>query len=65
MTDNKASEVETPPFCTVDFCLVPIGTASPSISKEIADVQRFLRGTGIKYSMHSAGTSLGKFSKDF
>ena len=61
LRDINATDIETPQFCTVDFCLIPIGTSSPSVSKEIADVQRFLKKTGVKYSMHSAGTSLGKF----
>ena len=63
MTDINPNDVGTPQFCTVDFCLIPIGTSTPSVSKEIADVQRFLKKTNVKYSMHSAGTSLGKVSR--
>ena len=43
----------------VDFCLVPIGTPTASVSKEVAEVQRLLKKSGAKYSMHSAGTTLG------
>lgn len=42
-----------------DFCLVPIGTPTASVSKEVAEVQRLLKKSGIKYSMHSAGTTIG------
>lgn len=43
---------------TTDFCLIPIGTPTASVSKEVAEVQRLLKKSGIKYSMHSAGTTL-------
>lgn len=53
-----------PPKCTADFCLIPIGTPSASVSEYIAEVQRLVRnhpltrsGT-VKWSMHSAGTTL-------
>lgn len=36
-----------------------IGTASPSVSAQIADVQRLIEASGIKYTLHSAGTTLG------
>lgn len=48
----------TPPKCVADFCLVPIGTPSASVSAQIADVQRVIRKSGIEYTMHSAGTTL-------
>ena len=62
---NKASQManeqlSTPPACTADFCLIPIGTPTASVSKEVAEVQRLLQKSGLKYSMHSAGTTLGK-----
>ena len=50
--------IATPPKCVADFCLVPIGTASASVSAEIADVQRLIRKSGVEYTMHSAGTTL-------
>lgn len=30
------------------------------MSKEVAEVQRLLKKSGLKYSMHSAGTTLGE-----
>ncbi|RAQ63984.1 putative cell wall biogenesis protein Ecm15 [Aspergillus flavus] len=36
-----------------------IGTSSPSVSAQIADVQRLIEKSGLKYVMHSAGTTLG------
>ena len=48
-------------YSTADFCLIPIGTPEASVSKEIAAVQRLLKKTRVKYSMHSAGTTLGSF----
>jgi hypothetical protein len=39
-----------------DFCLIPIGTPTASVSHEIAAVQRLLKKSGVNYSMHSAGT---------
>ncbi|KAJ5216334.1 uncharacterized protein N7498_002741 [Penicillium cinerascens] len=48
----------TPEKCTADFCLIPIGTASASVSAQIADVQRLIEQSGVKYTMHSAGTTL-------
>ncbi|KAK3647753.1 UPF0045 protein M15 [Elasticomyces elasticus] len=42
------------------FCIVPIGTPTASVSAEVAEVQRLLKKSGIKYSMHSAGTTIGK-----
>ncbi|KAH8671800.1 cell wall biogenesis protein-like protein Ecm15 [Tricladium varicosporioides] len=47
----------TPPVCVADFCLIPIGTPSPSVSNEIAAVQRLMKASGMSYSMHSAGTT--------
>ncbi|KAF7196220.1 hypothetical protein HII31_02287, partial [Pseudocercospora fuligena] len=35
------------------------GTPTASVSKEVAEVQRLLKKSGVKYSMHSAGTTLG------
>ena len=64
MANKSMDEVGTPSFCSADFCLIPIGTSTPSVSKEIADVQRFLKNSGIKHSMHSAGTTLGKFQSE-
>ena len=38
---------------------MPIGTPTASVSAEIAEVQRLLKKSGIKFSMHSAGTTIG------
>ncbi|KAH6669019.1 cell wall biogenesis protein-like protein Ecm15 [Halenospora varia] len=48
----------TPPVCVADFCLIPIGTPSPSVSNEVAAVQRLMKASGMSYSMHSAGTTV-------
>jgi uncharacterized protein YqgV (UPF0045/DUF77 family) len=42
-----------------DFCIIPIGTPSASVSSEVAAVQRLLKKSKIQYTMHSAGTTLG------
>ena len=54
--------LETPPACTADFCLIPLGTPTASVSKEVAEVQRLLKKSGLNYSMHSAGTTVGTFA---
>ncbi|RMJ25367.1 cell wall biogenesis protein [Aspergillus sp. HF37] len=51
-------EIPTPSHCTADFCLIPIGTSSPSVSAQIVDVQRLIQQSGLSYTMHSAGTTL-------
>lgn len=51
----------TPSSCTADFCLIPMGTPSPSVSAEIAEVQRLLKRSGLHFSMHSAGTTVGTY----
>lgn len=56
---NMANEsLKTPPKCTADFCLIPIGTPTASVSAQIADVQRLMKRSGLSYSMHSAGTTV-------
>ncbi|KAK4115342.1 hypothetical protein N656DRAFT_776458 [Canariomyces notabilis] len=52
------SKVETPARCYVDFCLVPVGTGHPSVAKEVAEVQKLLKASGLSYTMHSAGTTV-------
>ncbi|KAK9469857.1 YkoF-like protein [Lipomyces arxii] len=45
--------------CSADFCLIPMGTGeSASVSKYIAEVQVLIRSSGLKYAMHSAGTTV-------
>jgi uncharacterized protein (TIGR00106 family) len=61
--DEKASDllkIATPAKCTADFCLIPLGTPTASVSKEVAEVQRILKRSGLNYSMHSAGTTIGE-----
>ncbi|KAL2818493.1 YkoF-like protein [Aspergillus cavernicola] len=52
------ASIPTPSHCIADFCLIPIGTSSPSVSAQIADVQRLIEKSGLQYVMHSAGTTL-------
>ncbi|KKK23922.1 hypothetical protein AOCH_003828, partial [Aspergillus ochraceoroseus] len=63
-SDMSLASIPTPPHCTADFCLIPIGTSSPSVSAQIADVQRLVEQCGLKYVMHSAGTTLGMYFVD-
>ncbi|TKX23450.1 putative thiamine-binding protein [Elsinoe australis] len=58
MSSNALNDIPLPEHCTADFCLIPLGTPTASVSKEIADVQRLLAKSGLKYSMHSAGTTV-------
>ncbi|CAI6340828.1 unnamed protein product [Periconia digitata] len=51
--------LQTPPSCTADFCLIPLGTPTASVSQEVAAVQRLLKKSGISYQMHAGGTTLG------
>lgn len=60
MPSPDLSALPTPPACTADFCLIPLGTATASVSREVAAVQRLLQSSGLHYSMHSAGTTLGE-----
>ncbi|KAJ5899776.1 hypothetical protein N7495_004520 [Penicillium taxi] len=53
-----SASLPTPTHCVADFCLIPIGTGSASVSAQVAEVQRFIEQSGLKYSMHSAGTTL-------
>jgi hypothetical protein len=36
-----------------------IGTPTASVSNEVAAVQRLMKASGLEYSMHSAGTTVG------
>ncbi|CAD6569983.1 MAG: hypothetical protein ASARMPRED_003345 [Alectoria sarmentosa] len=51
----------TPESCVADFCLIPIGTPTASVSQEVADVQRLMQKSSLTYSMHSAGTTVGSW----
>lgn len=50
--------LQTPSHCIADFCLVPIGTGSASVSAEIAEVQRLLKRSGLSFEMSSSGTTV-------
>ena len=54
------SNLPTPPYCIADFCLIPLGTSTASVAKEIADVQRLLKKSELTYTLHSAGTTVGR-----
>ncbi len=56
---TESSIDKTPAHCTADFCLIPIGTPTASVSREIAKVQKLLQKSSLQYQMHSAGTTLG------
>ena len=60
MANLDLSALTTPPACTADFCLVPLGTPTASVSREVAQVQRLLQRSGLHFSMHSAGTTVGE-----
>ncbi|KAG6026499.1 hypothetical protein E4U35_005078 [Claviceps purpurea] len=47
-----------PQACYADFCLIPVGTNKVSVADEIAQVQRVLQASGLKYTLHSAGTTV-------
>ncbi|KAI9766474.1 MAG: hypothetical protein M1839_004895, partial [Geoglossum umbratile] len=51
-------DLQTPETCIADFCLIPIGTQTASVSREIAEVQRLMAKSGLSYTMHSAGTTV-------
>ncbi|VBB86491.1 Putative protein of unknown function [Podospora comata] len=57
-TPKMSNNLPTPSSCYADFCLIPIGTPTPSVAKEVASVQSLIRDSGIKHTMHSAGTTL-------
>ena len=61
MSQSDPKRLPTPSACIADFCIIPIGTPTASVSKEVAEVQRLLKRSGVKYSMHSAGTTLGMY----
>ncbi|GMM33624.1 Ecm15 protein [Saccharomycopsis crataegensis] len=44
--------------CIADVCLIPIGTASPSVSKYVTKVESVIRKSPLKSTLHSAGTTI-------
>lgn len=59
---SDLTKLATPPACIADFCIIPLGTPTASVSKEVAQVQRLLKQCGLEYSMHSAGTTVGEYN---
>ncbi|KAK2773341.1 cell wall biogenesis protein [Colletotrichum kahawae] len=57
------SNIPTPAAAYADFCLIPVGTGSVSVANEVAQVQRLLKASGLKYTMHSAGTTVGEYPR--
>ncbi|KAI0866768.1 YkoF-like protein [Xylaria cubensis] len=53
------TQIATPERCYADFCLIPVGTGSVSVAAEVAEVQKLLKASGLVYTMHSAGTTVG------
>ncbi|KAF8643872.1 hypothetical protein AX16_008888 [Volvariella volvacea WC 439] len=45
-------------YAVADFCLIPMGTADPSVGEQIAECARVLEKSGLTYSMHGYGTNL-------
>ncbi|KAJ7172161.1 hypothetical protein C8R46DRAFT_1084979 [Mycena filopes] len=45
-------------YAVADFCLIPIGTGEPSVADYIAECQRVLEKSGLKYKMHGYGTNI-------
>ncbi|CAH2446622.1 hypothetical protein PP7435_CHR1-0763 [Komagataella phaffii CBS 7435] len=44
--------------CIADICLIPIGTGSPSVSNEITIIERHIRSSHLRSTLHSAGTTI-------
>ncbi|PVI01499.1 hypothetical protein DM02DRAFT_654381 [Periconia macrospinosa] len=55
---DDLTTLSTPPACIADFCLIPLGTPTASVSKEVAQVQRLLQKSGLVFHLHSAGTTV-------
>ncbi|KZT09592.1 uncharacterized protein LAESUDRAFT_674403 [Laetiporus sulphureus 93-53] len=45
-------------YAVADFCLVPMGTAEPSVAEYVAECARVLDKTGLKHKMHGYGTNI-------
>lgn len=45
-------------YAVADFCLIPMGTGQTSVAEEIAECQRVLEKSGLKYKIHGYGTNL-------
>ncbi|KAF8538163.1 putative cell wall biogenesis protein Ecm15 [Trichophaea hybrida] len=54
----STAAIKTPPQCCADFCLIPMGVGSASVSPYIAQVQTLLKESGLEYHMHANGTTV-------
>ncbi|KAJ3749960.1 hypothetical protein DFH05DRAFT_1531592 [Lentinula detonsa] len=45
-------------YAVADFCLIPMGTGEPSVAGYIAECQRILEKSGLKYKVCGYGTNL-------
>ncbi|CCE61522.1 hypothetical protein TPHA_0A04490 [Tetrapisispora phaffii CBS 4417] len=45
-------------YCLADVCMVPIGTGSASISDFVALIEKKIRESTLKSTLHSAGTTI-------
>ncbi|EJD53196.1 hypothetical protein AURDEDRAFT_133993 [Auricularia subglabra TFB-10046 SS5] len=55
MSDNVSSGEL---YAVADFCLVPIGTAEPSVATYVAECHRVLEKTGLKFKVLGYGTNI-------
>ncbi|PPQ71413.1 hypothetical protein CVT24_012231 [Panaeolus cyanescens] len=46
-------------YAVADFCLIPIGTGNTSVAEEVAECQRILAQSGLKYKATSVSIVLG------
>lgn len=44
------------------LCTRQVGTGNASVAEEVAEVQRVLQASGLKYTLHSAGTTIGRYN---
>ena len=42
-----------------DIDIEQLGTGNVSVAEDIAEVQKVLKASGLKYTLHSAGTTVG------
>lgn len=40
----------------MQITVIPLGTASPSVGEYVADIESFLRESGVEHSLHDMGT---------
>lgn len=57
---SQLSKQENMPkiYCLADLCMVPIGTNSASVSDFVAIIERKIRESHLKSTLHSAGTTI-------